>query len=43
MKGSQEQKLETRKKIINTAADLFVEQGFESTSMKTDRSKSRCW
>ena len=34
MKISQEQKLETRQKLINTAADLFVIQGFDNTSMK---------
>ena len=34
MKVSQEQKQETRRKIINTAADLFVTDGFDETSMK---------
>lgn len=34
MKVSQEQKLETRRKIINAAADLFVINGFDDTSMK---------
>lgn len=34
MKVSQEQKQETRRKIIDAAAELFVTQGFDTTSMK---------
>lgn len=34
MKISKEQKLETQRKLINAAADLFVLHGFDKTSMK---------
>ena len=34
MKVSAEQKLQTREKIVDAAADLFVEQGFDKVSMK---------
>ena len=34
MKVSKEQKAETRRSIVNAAADLFVLHGFEKTSMK---------
>ncbi len=34
MKVSQKKKEETRRKLINTAADLFVADGFEETPMK---------
>ncbi len=34
MKVSLEQKLETRRKLVNAAADLFVINGFDKTSMK---------
>lgn len=34
MKVSQDKKLETRRKLVNTAADLFVVNGFDRTTMK---------
>ncbi|MFT7559601.1 MAG: TetR/AcrR family transcriptional regulator of autoinduction and epiphytic fitness [Flavobacteriales bacterium] len=35
MRVSQEKKQETRLKIVNAAAELFVEKGFDGVSMKT--------
>ncbi len=34
MRVSKDKKAETRRKLVDTAADLFVEQGFDGTTMK---------